>query len=178
MSVTTRGGSRVALRPPTAADEAEFTALARRSRRFHAGWVAPARDSEQYGRYLARGGPDFEALLVIRPGDGAILGTVNISQIVHGAFQSAYLGYWIGAPHAGRGYMSEGLALALSRAFGALRLHRVEANIQPENVPSRRLVDRLGFRLEGYSPKYLKVGGRWRDHERWALLRDEWNPRR
>ena len=166
--------SRVTLRPPTVADEEEFTTLARRSRRFHAGWVAPPRDAEQYRRYLARRGPDFDALLVTRRTDGAIVGAVNLSQIVGGGFQSAYLGYWIGASHAGQGYMTEGLSLALRRAFAIWRLHRVEANIQPTNAPSRRLVQRLGFRLEGYSPKYLKVGGRWRDHERWAILREEW----
>jgi ribosomal-protein-alanine N-acetyltransferase len=68
--------------------------------------------------------------------------------------------------------MQEGLRLAIARAFGRLRLHRLEANLQPGNSASRRLVRRLGFRREGYSPRYLKLGGRWRDHERWALLAD------
>lgn len=106
-----------------------------------------------------------------------MLGAVNISQIFYGSFRSAYLGYWIGAPFAGQGYMREALSLVLTQAFGSLRLHRIEANLQPTNTPSRRLVQQLGFRLEGYSPKYLKIGGRWRDHERWALLRSEWTSR-
>lgn len=166
---------RVSIRPLAASDEEEYTALARRSRRFHASLVAPASDHAGFERYLARcSAEDFEALLVVRRDDRAILGTVNISQIVRGHFQSAYLGYWIGAPFAGQGYMREGLALVLRYAFGPLRLHRVEANIQPGNLPSRRLLEGLGFRLEGYSPRYLKLGGRWRDHERWALLREEW----
>jgi ribosomal-protein-alanine N-acetyltransferase len=70
--------------------------------------------------------------------------------------------------------MSAGLALVLRQAFRQLGLHRVEANIQPDNARSIALVRRLGFRREGFSPRYLKLGGRWRDHERWALLREEW----
>ena len=99
---------------------------------------------------------------------------INFGQIVRGRLQSAYLGYYAFTPHAGRGYMTEGLTLALRRAFGPLRLHRVEANIQPGNEPSRALARRLGLRREGVSPRYLKIGGRWRDHERWALLADDW----
>jgi ribosomal-protein-alanine N-acetyltransferase len=102
---------------------------------------------------------------------------VNLSQIVRRGFQNAYVGYWIGAPYARQGFMTEGLALVINDAFRRLRLHRLEANIQPENIPSRRLVQRLGFRQEGLSPKYLKVGGRWRDHERWAILSEEWQAR-
>ena len=91
--------------------------------------------------------------------------------------RSAYLGYYAFVPHAGRGYMSEGLALALRWAFRELHLHRVEANIQPANEASRALVRRLGFRREGFSRQYLKIGGRWRDHERWALLAEDWHGR-
>jgi len=103
-----------------------------------------------------------------------IVGAIELSQIVGGRFRSAYLGYHIGEPFARRGYMREALTLALAFVFGRLRLHRVEANIQPHNRPSIRLVKRLGFRREGYSPRYLNIGGRWRDHERWALLVEEW----
>jgi ribosomal-protein-alanine N-acetyltransferase len=70
--------------------------------------------------------------------------------------------------------MSEGLELLLRHVFRSLRLHRVEANIQPANAPSIALVRRAGFRLEGRSPRYLKIGGRWRDHERWAITREDW----
>ena len=70
--------------------------------------------------------------------------------------------------------MTEGLKLVLRRAFGTLHLHRLEANIQPHNKSSLKLFHRLGFRREGYSPRYLKIGARWRDHERWALLVEEW----
>jgi len=70
--------------------------------------------------------------------------------------------------------MAEGLRAVVSRAFRVNRLHRVEANIQPGNQASRRLVKALGFRREGFSPRYLKIGRRWRDHERWAATRETW----
>ncbi len=95
-----------------------------------------------------------------------------------GAFRSAYLGYYIGAPYARQGYMSEGIRLILQYAFKQLKLHRLEANIQPENLASIALVKRSGFVKEGYSRRYLKIGGRWRDHERWAILYEDWRTHR
>ena len=159
---------------PRQEDEREVTALVRSSRQFHAGWVAPASNAAEYAAYLRRNeGDAFEALLLIRRENQVILGAVNLSQIARGGFQNAYLDYWIGAPYARQGYMREGLALALDYAFSVIRLHRLEANIQPGNKASSRLVASLGFRLEGFSPRYLKIRGRWRDHERWAILREE-----
>jgi [ribosomal protein S5]-alanine N-acetyltransferase len=165
----------VLVRAPEEGDRDAFIALAKRSRRFHAGLVSPPRDPAGFARLLARqASDDFESFVVVRREDGALMGYVAISQIFRFAFQSAYLGYWIGAPYAGQGYMKEGLALVLTEAFRRLKLHRLEANVQPENAPSIGLVRGLGFRLEGYSPRYLKISGRWRDHERWAILREEW----
>jgi ribosomal-protein-alanine N-acetyltransferase len=102
---------------------------------------------------------------------------VNLSEIVRGSFQSAYLGFYAFAPHHGHGYMSEGLSLVIADAFKRGGLHRLEANIQPTNGRSIALVNRLGFRLEGYSRRYLKISGRWRDHERWAITIDDWRGR-
>ena len=95
---------------------------------------------------------------------------VNISNSVMGAFRSAYLGYYAFAGFARQGLMREGLRAVVKHAFGTLKLHRLEANIQPANIASIALVRSVGFKLEGYSPRYLKIFGRWRDHERWAIL--------
>ena len=171
-------GGRVLVRAPEERDRDAYVALAKRSRRFHAGLASPARDAAGFARLIAaHQRDDYEAFLLVRRQDDAVMGAIAISQIFRFSFQSAYLGYWIGAPYARQGYMKEGLALVLTEAFRRLKLHRLEANIQPENTPSIRLVRGLGFRLEGYSPRYLKIGGRWRDHERWAILREEWSGR-
>jgi ribosomal-protein-alanine N-acetyltransferase len=109
-------------------------------------------------------------------GSDELAAVVNVSEIVHGAFRSAYLGYYAFTPHAGHGLMREGLMLVIDDVFRRLHLHRLEANVQPGNEASLGLVRRLGFRREGYSPRYLKVHGRWRDHERWAVLADTKGP--
>jgi ribosomal-protein-alanine N-acetyltransferase len=168
----------VLIRMPAARDEAEFLDLVRSSRKLHRPWVSPPGTSERFRRYLRRcREPNFCGLLVCRRSDGAIVGVINISEIVRGALQSAYLGYWVGAPFAGQGYMARGLALVLRHAFRTLKLHRLEANLQPGNARSRRLARGAGFRKEGLSPRYLKIGGCWRDHERWAITREEWGVR-
>src|SRR4029450_9411772 len=99
-----------------------------------------------------------------------LVGVVNISEIVHGAFRSAYLGYYAFVPYAGRGLMKEGLALVITYAFRELKLHRLEANIQPGNRASKALVKTLGFRREGLSPRYLKINGSGRDQESWGKV--------
>jgi ribosomal-protein-alanine N-acetyltransferase len=170
---------RVFLRQPAASDEQELVALMRASRRLHKRWVAPPLDEVSFQLFLARARrPNALALLACHAGEGNILGVFSLSEIVHGAFQSAYLSYYVGAPFARQGYMTEGLELVLRHSFNNLRLHRLEANIQPENVASIALVQRCGFSLEGFSPRYLKIRNRWRDHQRWALLAETWKRRR
>jgi ribosomal-protein-alanine N-acetyltransferase len=120
---------------------------------------------------------DFDLQLVCLREDDAIVGYFALSQIFRGNFQSAYLGYEGSAPYGGRGLMSEGMELMLRRAFRDQRLHRVEANIQPGNTRSRALAERAGFHREGFSPRYLKIAGRWRDHERWAITVEDWRAR-
>ena len=170
--------SRVYLRPPTRADQVEFIALMRSSRSFHRPWASAPTDPDRFAAYLTDARrADFEAMLVCRAEDGAILGFFNLSHITRGLLQSAYLGYAVGKDHSGQGYMREGLELVLRHAFLTLRLHRIEANIQPGNKASIALARGAGFRREGFSPRYLKIGGRWRDHERWAILVEEWRDR-
>jgi ribosomal-protein-alanine N-acetyltransferase len=118
---------------------------------------------------------DFVSYLLRRRDSDELIGVVDLSEIVRGAFQSAYLSFYAHARHAGQGLMKEGVGAVVERAFREHRLHRVEANIQPGNRASLHLVRTLGFRREGFSPKYLKIGGRWRDHERWALTREVWS---
>jgi [ribosomal protein S5]-alanine N-acetyltransferase len=166
---------RVRLEPPSLRREREFLAAARRSRAFLRRWAAPPSTARAYRAYVRRlRRPTHQGHFVVLRASGELVGVINVNEIVRGSFRSGYLGYYAFRPHAGRGYMDEGLRLVLRRAFGALRLHRVEANIQPDNARSIALVRRLGFRREGLSPRYLKVAGRWRDHERWALLAEEW----
>ncbi|HEX6039283.1 GNAT family protein [Longimicrobium sp.] len=167
------------IRSPRADDAAEWIELVRASRRFHAPWISAASTPEAFEAFLRRNeAAEFEAFVICRRHDGAIVGSTNLSQIFMGPFRSAYMGYWAGAPYAGQGYMTEGVGLVLTHAFRAMGLHRVEANLQPENAASRALVQRLGFTQEGYSPRYLKIAGRWRDHERWAILSENWRPSR
>ncbi len=166
---------RVYLRGPARADQNEFVTLMRKSRSFHRPWASAPTDLERFAAYLADARrPDFEAMLVCRYEDRAIVGFFNLSQITRGYLQSAYLGYAVGKPFARQGYMREGLELVLRHAFQTLRLHRIEANIQPGNLASLALAQGGGFRREGFSPRYLKIGGRWRDHERWAILLEDW----
>jgi ribosomal-protein-alanine N-acetyltransferase len=169
---------RVFLRAPARGDRREFTELMKDSRDFHSPWATAPTDDERFAAYLADARrADFEAMLLCRGSDGAILGFFNLSQIVRRRLQSAYLGYAVGRPFSGHGYMRDGIQLVLRRSFTLLGLHRIEANIQPGNASSVALARGAGFRREGFSPRYLKIGGRWRDHERWAILSEEWRAR-
>ena len=164
---------RVRLLAPTAARGREFLAAVRRSRRLHAPWVSPPATPAAFRAYLLRARrPTYASYLVCLRDTGELVGAVDVSEIVRGVFRSGYLGYYAFEPHARGGLMTEGLALVARDAFRRLGLHRLEANVQPENEASIRLLRRLGFRKEGYSPRYLKIRGRWRDHERWAILAD------
>jgi [ribosomal protein S5]-alanine N-acetyltransferase len=169
---------RVYIRTPASVDEAEFTSLMRASRGFHQPWASAPTDHSRFSSYLEDSSrPDFEAMLVCRLADHRIIGFFNISQIARGSLQSAYLGYAAAEKYAGEGYMREGIGLVLRVAFTELLLHRLEANIQPGNQASIALARGAGFQREGFSPRYLKIAGRWRDHERWALLAEDWQKR-
>jgi ribosomal-protein-alanine N-acetyltransferase len=167
--------SRVLLRAPTAADEAAFIACMRASQAVHRPYLYPPLTPADYADYLERiADARKEGFLACRRSDGAIVGWLNVSEIIHGALQSAFVGYGGVAEFAGQGYMTEAVGLVLGEAFTRLGLHRLEANIQPGNTASIALARRCGFEHEGFSPLYLKVGGQWRDHERWAIRTDMW----
>jgi len=171
-------GPLVYQRAPHASDAIEFVRLARASRGLHRPWVYAPETAAQFASYVDRSrAVDGRCFLVCAREDDSIAGVINLSQIARGYFQSAYLGYYAFAPSAGRGLMREGLELVLRHSFRHLKLHRLEANIQPDNDPSRQLIEGAGFVYEGYSPRYLKIGGRWRDHERWAITRELWSSR-
>ena len=168
----------VKLERPSLRRAEEFLVAVKQSHRLHRNRVTPPSTIEKFRGYLKRTRrQENEDFFVISAESGDLAGVISIGEIVRGYFQSAPLGYYAFVPHAGRGLMREGLLHAVEFAFKDLRLHRLEANIQPDNKRSAALVNSLGFRLEGRSRKYLKISGRWRDHDRWAILREEWSPR-
>ena len=176
-------GQRVYLRRPGRADGPEFVTAAKASAKLHGKWVRPPTTPTTFVAYVDRfGGRKSHdpatgthlGMLARRLEDDALLGVFNLSEIVRGGFHSAYLGYYALSPHHGQGYMAEGIKLALDVAFLAARLHRVEVNVQPTNDRSIALARYAGFTREGFSRRYVKIAGRWRDHERWALLVEDW----
>ena len=172
-------GERVTLRHIGPGDEDEFIKLVADSASLQHPWISlpvtPGEFATMLLRYDERtrvGKPVNLGLLVCDRAGGGIAGLINVSNIVYGRFLSAALGYSAFAPSAGRGYMSEGLGLVIRYAFTSLGLHRLEANIQPGNQASIRLVQRAGFGYEGLSPDYLFIDHAWRDHERWAITQE------
>lgn len=162
---------RVAIRPATVADGPMLMDANRAARALHAPYAAPFDTREGFEAWFAQ----VEAgrtIAYLALADGALAGAINLNEVVFGIFRSAYLGYHAYPDWAGQGVMTAALRLVVAEAFGPVGLHRLEANIQPGNLRSKALARRLGFRLEGFSPRYLYIDGAWRDHERWALLAD------
>ena len=163
--------TRIYLRPPAAADQREFLERVRASRRLHHPWTSPPATPERFRAYVKRmQASEHRGFLVCRKDDDAIAGVINLSNMVMGQFRSGFLGYFAFAGFERQGLMREGLQAVVRHAFRELKMHRMEANIQPGNAPSIALARACGFQKEGFSPRYLKIGGRWRDHERWAVV--------
>lgn len=166
--------SRVSLRRLLRTDAAALIAAHRASVALHRSWVTPCLDQAGFEAWFARTlADDYVSLIALERGSGAVVGVFNASQISRGNFLSAYLGYYACVPYAGRGLMREALPQVIAYLFDEIGLHRIEANIQPGNAASIALARGAGFRLEGFSPRYLRIDGVWQDHERWALLADE-----
>lgn len=161
----------VYIRAPEEKDQTRFIQAVKQSQGLHYPWVSSPATPAAFKAYINRTRRSNEAgFLVCRHGDDQLCGVINLNIITYDALCSAYLGYYALAPFQQKGYLKEGLQLVIKHAFDELSLHRLEANIQPGNQASIGLVQQLGFQLEGFSPRYLKVMGEWRDHERWALL--------
>lgn len=165
--------STIRLNRVTRADASDLIAANHASQGYHRPWVASFTDQTGFDTWFARclTGPTV-GLVAREEKSNEIVGVINLNEIIAGAFQSAYLGYYGMLSFSRKGLMTDAMRAAIAYAFGDLGLHRLEANIQPENLASIALVRKLGFQREGYSPRYLRINGEWRDHERWALLAD------
>ena len=171
-------GKRVYLRYPEPADFGELSELYKSSRKHLQAFMTSRYDRGAFERMLEDSTKESnEYFRICGRQDDAIVGTINLSQTFRKAFQNAYLGYMLGAEFTSRGYMTEAVELILKYAFRELNLHRIEANVQPTNAPSIAVLRRNGFSKEGFSRRYLRIGGRWRDHERWAIIKEDWEPR-
>lgn len=180
-------GNRVALRPLQPSDAATMLALYRRNAAFLQPWD-PTRPAGFYS--LTYQQEMIRAALADETNDrgythgivlqesGELIGRLRLSNVVRGAFQNAYLGYWLDEEHNGHGYMTEAVGLALSDAFGSLRLHRVQAATLLHNTGSMRVLLKNGFRREGIAERYLLIDGRWQDHALFAITSEEWAARR
>lgn len=143
--------------PQWARDELSRSAFRRRLRQYQ----RELRDDQGY------------AFLIFRQADAALLGGLSISNVRRGVAQAASIGYWIGAPHVRRGYMTDAVRAAVPFAFGTLGLHRLEAACLPHNVASQSVLAKAGFKREGMARRYLKINGVWQDHDLFALLQDD-----
>lgn len=160
--------------PVTRADAAALIAANIASGAYHAPWVHPFTDIDGFDTWYGEIATGANVGLVARAGPtGPIVGVVNLSQIFRKGFQNAYLAYYGMAAFARRGLMTRAVGLAVRYAFDDIGLHRLEANIQPGNAASIALIKRVGFRKEGFSPRYLRIDDVWHDHERWAILADD-----
>jgi ribosomal-protein-alanine N-acetyltransferase len=168
-----REPANVVIRLLSAADRQEFVSLVQASAEFLSPWVILPDSFDRFDKYLSRfDGVSAVCILICARDTGAIVGTVSISDIIRGPYQRGTVGYNSFADSARRGYMSEGFMQVFNLAFEELGLHRLEADMQPGNVPSLKFAEKVGFRHEGYSPAFICIKGTWRDHERWAINSD------
>jgi ribosomal-protein-alanine N-acetyltransferase len=181
-SATFVRGEGLYLRPAEMRDFGAWSALRERSRVFLMPWEPtwPADDLTRasFRRRIRRHSEEMEedeaySLLLFRESDDLLIGGLTIGQIRRGVAQAATLGYWMGAPYAGRGYMSKAVRAAIGFAFATLRLHRIEAACLPTNQASIRLLEGAGFRREGFARAYLRINGTWQDHVLYGLLESD-----
>ncbi|MEL6374100.1 MAG: GNAT family protein [Pseudomonadota bacterium] len=178
-------GNGVWLRQPVSADYAAWAQLRQASRDhltpFEPQWSGDELTRAAFRWRIRHSQRDMRddrgyAFFIFRQSDSALLGGVTLSNVRRGVTQCGSLGYWIGAPYAGRGFMTHALRTLLLFVFDELRLHRVEAACLPENAASIRVLEKAGFAREGVARRYLKINGEWRDHVLFALLEDDERP--
>lgn len=163
----------IMIREPMLKDKESFISAMQRSQSLHHPWVKAPTTAKEFDEYLQRfQQPNQRSFLVCNEAEN-IVGVFNVSEIVRGLFQNTYLGFYAVADFSGKGYMSAGLKLVLAKVFNELNLHRIEANIQPDNMQSIQLIKKNGFRYEGFSPRYLKIDNEWRGHEHWAMTYED-----
>jgi len=163
----------ITIRKPSLQDEKNFLNAMQRSVQLHRLWVKAPQTSEEFQAYIKRSQQDNQrSLLVLK--DNQIAGVFNINEIVRGCFQNAFLGFYAVSGFENQGVMIAGLKLVLKYAFEELKLHRIEANIQPENKRSINLMKKNKFRYEGFSPRYLKINDQWCGHEHWVITYEEY----
>ncbi len=169
-------GPLVHLRAPEPADREAFIDAAVRSRGLHRPWVVAPVTTEAFDAFLERSSRENESCTLVLRNDGELVGVYNLSQIIRGLFQNAFVGYYAFLPYAGGGYMRAAMPLVFEHAFGQLGLHRLQADVQPNNTTSRALLEATGWREEGYAPRYLFIEGEWRDHVLYGITAEEWVP--
>jgi ribosomal-protein-alanine N-acetyltransferase len=181
-TLPTIDGQGVALRLPQVAEFEEWAALRTASRDFLTPWepLWPADDLTRaaFRRRLKRYAEDWRtdqsyAFFVFRKQDNVLLGGLTLANVRRGVAQAGSIGYWLGMPFARCGYMTAAVKAVLPFCFETLRLHRVEAACIPTNTASIRLLDRCGFRREGYARQYLCINGVWQDHLLFGRLKDD-----
>ena len=174
-------GDGVTLRVPQMTDFAEWAALRESSREFLTPWEPtwPVDDLTRsaYRRRLRRYAEDLRtdqgyAFLIVRNSDDVLLGGLTLANIRRGVAQAGSLGYWMGQPFAGHGYMTAAVRAVIPFAFATLRLHRLQAACIPTNAGSMRLLEKTGFVREGYAREYLCINGIWQDHLLYGRLKD------
>ena len=175
-------GERILLRYPSESDKDEFLHLRATSLAFFRPWATqiPQDVDDLYGpdsfeEYIKSAQDKrIQQLLICSVDDGRILGTVKLRNITRGNEQYAVISTWVAAPYAGKGYMTDGIQLAVRHAFLRLGLHRIEADIFPANLRAVALIVRVGFKREGIACKFAKIDGEWRDLDRYVLLVEDW----
>lgn len=171
-----QGSAGVMIRLLDASDEDEFIELAQRSLVFHQRWIVAPKTADAFKRYFEHFDTTADACFVVcKEAGGSIVGFVSLNQVVREPYHCGKLGYGVFVPYVRCGYLRAGVEAVVQHAFADLSLHRLEADIQPHNIPSSNLIGGLGFQFEGISKGYIKINGRFVDHDRWAVTSEMWS---